>query len=238
MAEAGVVDADILAGGASGVTGVRVGDGDLVGLNLAVGLVRLVADAPLGLSIRLGVAAPPTPDSRDVDEVLTGRRPARPGPPRDFRVAGAEGLEAGAPVVDRIEDCLRVVDVEGGGAIETRFDAAPVELSLELGGPAREVRFDAAALTLWRGALVLVATTLEGRDRASGGPIGLPLAADLAGDFVGDLGGGGCSTILTTPVGRKNMPCPGSQSKYLSPCTEPSFLPVASSNSTPTHSPV
>ena len=45
-------------------------------------------------------------------------------------------------------------------------------------------------------------------------------------------------TIRCTPAGLKNMPYPCSHSKYLCPLTEPSFLPVASSSSTPTQSPV
>ena len=49
--------------------------------------------------------------------------------------------------------------------------------------------------------------------------------------------GVGCSRIFYTPVGLMNMPWPGSQSKYLCPWTEPSFLPDWSSNSRPTQSP-
>lgn len=64
----------------------------------------------------------------------------------------------------------------------------------------------------------------------------LPPAALVAGLVVCLLSGSGW-TILPTTVGRTNMPCPGSQSKYRSPWTAPSFLPVASSNSRPIHCP-
>lgn len=47
----------------------------------------------------------------------------------------------------------------------------------------------------------------------------------------------GCSMTVTTTAGRTNMPKPGSQSKYRSPWTVPSFFPVGSSNSTPIQSP-
>lgn len=57
-------------------------------------------------------------------------------------------------------------------------------------------------------------------------------AAGLAGAF-----GLGSCRMRATPMFRKNMPWPGLQSKYRSPWTEPSFLPVASSNSTPTQRP-
>ena len=60
---------------------------------------------------------------------------------------------------------------------------------------------------------------------------GAPLAAGLVLGFAS-------STTSRTPLGRRNMPCPCSQSKYRSPLTEPSFFPVASSSSTPTQSPV
>src|SRR6202012_1742322 len=46
------------------------------------------------------------------------------------------------------------------------------------------------------------------------------------------------SSTWRTPAGRKNIPYPCSHWKYRSPLTEPSFFPVASSSSTPTHSPV
>ncbi len=49
--------------------------------------------------------------------------------------------------------------------------------------------------------------------------------------------GTGCSMIVSAE-GRKNIPRPIWQSKYLSPCTLPSFLPLSSSSSTPTQSPV
>lgn len=50
-----------------------------------------------------------------------------------------------------------------------------------------------------------------------------------------DTGAGRSMTVRA--VGLRNMPRPISQSKYLSPCTLPSFLPLSSSSSTPTHSP-
>lgn len=49
-------------------------------------------------------------------------------------------------------------------------------------------------------------------------------------------GGAGCAMAMTA-AGFTNMPRPGSQSKYRSPRTLPSFLPLSSSNSTPIHSP-
>lgn len=51
------------------------------------------------------------------------------------------------------------------------------------------------------------------------------------------LSRGGCGRTAPTAVGRMNMPYPWSHSKYLSPWTAPSFLPVASVNSTPIQSP-
>ena len=56
-------------------------------------------------------------------------------------------------------------------------------------------------------------------------------------DAAAGLGGGACSTMVMV-VGRTNIPLPISQSKYRSPRTLPSFLPLLSSNSTPTQSPV
>lgn len=50
------------------------------------------------------------------------------------------------------------------------------------------------------------------------------------------LAAGGAAWTEATAVGRTNIPRPGGQSKYRSPCTDPSFLPESSSNSTPIHS--
>lgn len=59
----------------------------------------------------------------------------------------------------------------------------------------------------------------------------------FAAPFTGfATGGGGCS-ITVIAAGRKNIPLPASQSKYLVPLTLPSFLPANCSSSTPTHSP-
>lgn len=57
-----------------------------------------------------------------------------------------------------------------------------------------------------------------------------------AGGLVGALGFGS-SMMRATPIGRKNIPWPGFDSKYRVPCTEPSFFPDGSSNSTPTQRP-
>jgi hypothetical protein len=62
----------------------------------------------------------------------------------------------------------------------------------------------------------------------------LVLAVFFAGTAAGL--GGGCS-MMVTAVGRTNIPLPMSHSKYRSPWTLPSFLPLSSSNSTPTQSP-
>lgn len=51
------------------------------------------------------------------------------------------------------------------------------------------------------------------------------------------FGFGGGWAMTATAVGRTNMPLPMAQSKYRSPWTLPSFLPVPSSNSTPTQTP-
>jgi hypothetical protein len=182
-------------------------------------------------------------DCRDVTERVLLSPPSA-APPMDFLVAAAGARVAGPPIDGRTVDVLVAVgaalDVP---AIETRFDAAE-ELSLEFAGvPTIDVLFDAgpARLCLAPGPLVLVpgAVTPDGLGLADGGPIGLPLAggAGFAGDRAAG-GGAGSSITLTTPVGLMKSPCPAGQSKYLSPCTEPSFLPVASSSSTPIHSPV
>ena len=82
------------------------------------------------------------------------------------------------------------------------------------------------------------------------------MRTSLVGDFVGEgraeaalavsRAGGrlmlvgrvdGRLTMRLTPAARRNMPWLASQSKYRSPLTEPSFFPVPSSSSTPTHSP-
>lgn len=54
---------------------------------------------------------------------------------------------------------------------------------------------------------------------------------------VAGFGFGGGWAMTATAVGRTNMPLPMSQSKYRSPWTLPSFLPVPSSSSTPTQTP-
>jgi len=56
-------------------------------------------------------------------------------------------------------------------------------------------------------------------------------AAALGGGTT--LEGSGCARICETPAARRKRPCLGGQVKYRSPCTEPSFLPEASSSSTP-----
>ena len=59
-------------------------------------------------------------------------------------------------------------------------------------------------------------------------------------DFMGFTGGAGAwvtGSTYATADGLTNIPLPGSQSKYLWPCTLPSFLPLSSSSSTPIHSP-
>jgi hypothetical protein len=50
------------------------------------------------------------------------------------------------------------------------------------------------------------------------------------------LGAGAARRMVTAP-GRTNIPRPIAQSKYLSPWTAPSFLPLSSSSSIPTQSP-
>jgi hypothetical protein len=65
------------------------------------------------------------------------------------------------------------------------------------------------------------------------GPVVFFTAADPFGGFAA---GGGCSMIEVIAIGRTNIPRPISQSKYLSPLTLPSFLPLSSSSSTPTQS--
>jgi hypothetical protein len=63
------------------------------------------------------------------------------------------------------------------------------------------------------------------------------LAAFLAG--AADFGtAAGCSMIAATAAALRNIPLPISQSKYLSPLTLPSFLPLRLSSSTPIQSPV
>lgn len=47
------------------------------------------------------------------------------------------------------------------------------------------------------------------------------------------FGGAGCETMCEMPAARTRRPCSGGQLKYLSPCTEPSFLPEGSESSTP-----
>ncbi len=47
----------------------------------------------------------------------------------------------------------------------------------------------------------------------------------------------GRSVIWTIDSGLMNMPKSGSQSKYLSPLTDPSFFPLSSKSSSPTHAP-
>jgi hypothetical protein len=49
--------------------------------------------------------------------------------------------------------------------------------------------------------------------------------------------GAGCAMTVTA-AGLRNIPRPILHSKYLSPCTLPSFFPLSSSSSTPTQSPV
>ena len=44
--------------------------------------------------------------------------------------------------------------------------------------------------------------------------------------------------ILLQMLARMNNPYKGLQSKYLSPCTDPSFFPLGASSSIPTHSPL
>lgn len=67
---------------------------------------------------------------------------------------------------------------------------------------------------------------------------GLPLPATPLLVMPGLTFGFTSSTTCRTPAGLRNMPYPSSHSKYLSPLTEPSFLPVGSSSSTPIQSPV
>lgn len=78
--------------------------------------------------------------------------------------------------------------------------------------------------------------TLLGLDFAAPvaeGAVSLP----LAGGFAFAALGVGFSSVLAIPGALTNMPCPGSHWKYRCPCTVPSFLPVASSRTTPIQSP-
>lgn len=49
--------------------------------------------------------------------------------------------------------------------------------------------------------------------------------------------GVGWSMMRAIADGRRNMPRPARQLKYRCPCTDPSFLPLSSSSSTPIQSP-
>jgi hypothetical protein len=66
---------------------------------------------------------------------------------------------------------------------------------------------------------------------------GLPTL--LAGPLLLGAWGNGVGCVITvTAAGLRNIPFPIRHSKYLSPCTLPSFFPLSSSSSTPTQSPV
>lgn len=214
--------------------GLRVGLGDFTGL------AEPVANPAPGLSIRERVAGE-LGGCRDAAAVPVLGPPSA-GAPRDFRAVVVDGfVVAGAAAVARIDGCrLAAKVVLGAAAIDVLLDAL-AKLSFELAGvPANDALFAVAGARLGLDPRAPAATTPEGRGFVDGGPIGRPFAD--VGALTGERGacgaGGASSTTLTTPVGRINRPNPGSQSKYRSPCTEPSFLPVASSSSTPTQSPV
>lgn len=87
--------------------------------------------------------------------------------------------------------------------------------------------------------------TLETRppptpNKLLGRPGLLAAAEDAPGLGVVAAGEGamaGAGAMMTSVDGRTNMPWPMAQSKYRSPWTLPSFLPLSSSSSTPTQSP-
>ena len=126
------------------------------------------------------------------------------------------------------------------GAVESRL---VVEVC-RLGGPEDDPVevVDARDMRLLAAAPAVVRVVEAGRD---GGPMilegrGLAVFGAVADPLVLGVGlaaGFGCSSTFDMPVGWTNMPWPGSQSKYLSPWTEPSFLPSGPSNTTPTHVP-
>ena len=63
------------------------------------------------------------------------------------------------------------------------------------------------------------------------------VAVPFAFPFGRAIGFGVASSTILRAEGLMNMPCPGGQSKYLCPCTAPSFFPDASSSSIPIQSP-
>ena len=68
---------------------------------------------------------------------------------------------------------------------------------------------------------------------------GLPFtAAPCAFPFILGAGFGVGWSMMVATLGLMNIPYPCGQAKYRWPWTSPSFFPVASSSSTPTHSPV
>lgn len=145
----------------------------------------------------------------------------------DLAAAGAGVLVC---AVEGVADVLVAVGAlgrlnpEAAGPFVLAFGAATEERTL---------------LTLRAAPFVTVAPGLAGvfditEERTRGAA-----TTDERGDTVdgGGWEGAGLSSISETAVGLMNIPQPGAHVKYLSPWTEPSFFPVASSSSTPIQSP-
>jgi hypothetical protein len=99
---------------------------------------------------------------------------------------------------------------------------------------------DARGTGLGLGAFRLIRLPKDGSLRDVGRPAApgatvLGLDALRIGAVAFDGGREGCNIV--TVVGLTNIPLLGEQSKYRSPCTDPSFLPKPSSSSTPIQSP-
>jgi hypothetical protein len=209
-----------LAGAAALVTGLLPVP-DEPGLNtlsmLGEGLAAKTGDLTPG--VRLAKEAPPTEDVLDVgaDGFLGLRAPGRGAiDGREVR----DGVVDGGAIVCLLASGLAVSGPVDGGAIDALFPAAPP------GGPLMLCR---AALAADVPADVPADAILDGLGFVAAGAAGLPFGFGAAGF--------GCSRTAIEDDGCMNKPCCGGQSKYLSPLTEPSFLPSGSSSSKPIHCP-
>lgn len=211
--------------------------------------VRLLAVLAGGAVILLATPSPPAKDCLDV------RAPGRGGGPMEVRFPPTFGLVG----LDNVTEGARVLEGVPVRGVEAFDGVAESCFVGDFVGDYYKLESDEKLHTV-----KLTRSMLDGRDPL---PAGLGLAAfmlirlltpvsgtmlvlrpspelttlvGLATFFAGATAFGaaaGCSMIAATAAARRNIPLPISQSKYLSPLTLPSFLPLRPSSSTPIQSP-
>lgn len=168
-----------------------------------------------------------------MDDTLAVREATTAGGPIDVRwvIVDVRALEA--PAVADAEGTLAFegVPVREAEALDVALSCFVGDFTGDLTKLVRRTLGTGLGLGAFKLLLFASATSPLGADLTAAGAKLFGRAGFRAGFVLG------ACAMMVAIMGLTNMPYPMGQSKYLTPWTLPSFLPVFSSSSTPIHSP-